>query len=480
MALVMNVRLLQGRYDAADGSREGVEWPPAPSRLFCALVASAPTEAERKALEWLENQSPPQIWAGELPQRARFRSERYAVTNKTSPKGGSQSHPGRTTAPLTRVSGIPDSDEFAFVWPESDPPDEVVEALAELAWKVPYLGRSTSTAAIRVHTKPTQRPEWGIYAPVPLDQPATDVGVPYPGYLAALDRAFEQGTSAWDVRRRVGYARPGEPVAEQADAVPGPFGAMLVFAFGQDVVLPSAGELLTLTNKLRETVLARIGEDIPGQVSGHTGSGHRHVAFLGLPEVGHRHARGRLHGLALALPHQIEPEAAHAVHQAVVENPLAHLNRGYGPVFPLRYQTERSNTKVLDPDRWIATGTGSRVWVSATPLMLDRFVRPNTDLAASIAHSVVTAGYPEPAHIQVSPAPMTPGAMQRPRKDTYPQDRPRRRVLHARIEFAEPVLGPVLVGSMRYLGLGLFEPRPGARLYAEAHSDQEEAADDAR
>src|SRR5699024_7197480 len=87
MALVMNVRLLQGHYDAADGSRESVEWPPAPSRLFCALVASAPTEAERKALEWLENQSPPQIWAGQLPQRARFRSERYAVTNKTAPKG---------------------------------------------------------------------------------------------------------------------------------------------------------------------------------------------------------------------------------------------------------------------------------------------------------------------------------------------------------------------------------------------------------
>jgi hypothetical protein len=36
-------------------------------------------------------------------------------------------------------------------------------------------------------------------------------------------------------------------------------------------------------------------------------------------------------------------------------------------------------------------------------------------------------------------------------------------MLHARVRFAEPVVGPVLAGSMRYLGLGLFLPaRPAS------------------
>jgi hypothetical protein len=58
----------------------------------------------------------------------------------------------------------------------------------------------------------------------------------------------------------------------------------------REVVLPASGELLTLTDKLRDTVMARIGENIPGQVSGHADPGRHHVGFEGLPEVGHRPA----------------------------------------------------------------------------------------------------------------------------------------------------------------------------------------------
>jgi hypothetical protein len=31
-------------------------------------------------------------------------------------------------------------------------------------------------------------------------------------------------------------------------------------------------------------------------------------------------------------------------------------------------------------------------------------------------------------------------------------------MVHARVRFHQPVIGPVLAGSMRYLGLGLFLP----------------------
>jgi CRISPR-associated protein Csb2 len=39
-----------------------------------------------------------------------------------------------------------------------------------------------------------------------------------------------------------------------------------------------------------------------------------------------------------------------------------------------------------------------------------------------------------------------------------PSNRPIKPIVHVRVTFDRPVVGPVLVGSMRYLGLGLFVP----------------------
>ncbi|WP_028649022.1 type I-U CRISPR-associated protein Csb2 [Nocardiopsis sp. CNT312] len=470
MALVMSVRLREGRYDAASGWAETVEWPPAPSRLFCALVASDPTREERLALAWLEQQPPPQVWASGL--EGRFRTDTFVVTNKTNSGGGSTSLPGRTNAPRTRVSALPSVSEVAFVWPDAAPSRDVVQVLGDLAWKVPYLGRSTSTVAIRVHTRPEMRPEWTVYEPTTLDGRTDAVlGIPFPGYLDALDEAFERGVSAWEVGRTIGYAaRRTAPAASTTPTasrtVQGPFASMMVFAFAQRTVRPGADELLSLTGKLRESVMARMGETVPAQVSGHDDQRRRHVAFVGLPDVGHPQARGTLFGLALVLPRDLEPQAAAALHQTMVRDRFTHLNRGHGPVFRLDYQAEPSGPRALDPSRWAMPWRGSRVWVSATPLMLDRYTRPNSDLAHCVSEAVVNAGYPAPVDVEVSQAPLTQGAMLRPRQGSYPKGRPRRKVLHARIEFPEPVTGPVLAGSMRYLGLGLFEPVPDADVQA--------------
>jgi CRISPR-associated protein Csb2 len=69
------VDLLAGRYAAmAYNDRDRVEWPPHPARLFSALVAtwgeddphSVQGQAERTALEWLEQQAPPEIIADRI------------------------------------------------------------------------------------------------------------------------------------------------------------------------------------------------------------------------------------------------------------------------------------------------------------------------------------------------------------------------------------------------------------------------------
>ncbi|KYF66263.1 type I-G CRISPR-associated protein Csb2 [Sorangium cellulosum] len=73
--LAIEVALLTGRYVAtAVDDRNRAEWPPHPARLFSALVdahfeALDPSTDERDALEWLEQQGPPEITAPEATAR---------------------------------------------------------------------------------------------------------------------------------------------------------------------------------------------------------------------------------------------------------------------------------------------------------------------------------------------------------------------------------------------------------------------------
>src|SRR5690242_17260530 len=68
--LAFEVEYLLWRVFAGDfGDRSSSEWPPHTGRLFSALAASffdnGGAKRERAALEWLENQSPPCLHAGE-------------------------------------------------------------------------------------------------------------------------------------------------------------------------------------------------------------------------------------------------------------------------------------------------------------------------------------------------------------------------------------------------------------------------------
>ena len=73
--LAIEVNFLTGRFVAtAHHDRKTTEWPPHPARFFSALVATwadpdHPDPAERRALEWLEEQPPPDICASEAVPR---------------------------------------------------------------------------------------------------------------------------------------------------------------------------------------------------------------------------------------------------------------------------------------------------------------------------------------------------------------------------------------------------------------------------
>ncbi len=460
MPLSILVRLRDGRYDAGGGRSDTAEWPPHPGRLFCALVASAVDDSHWRALRWLEAAGSPEVWAAD--RYTSVRRDGYVVTNITDRKGGSQHRLGRTNGMKTRFSAEPADPEFAFVWPAASPEPDTLQALRRLARRVPYLGRTTSPVTLLVGTEPAEpRAEWTRFVSTRLGQPAMAwLRVPYVGYTDRLRDAYNDGRRSWEVARTVPYTR-----AEAAPARPraaSPFSEMLIFGIARGVVKPAGDSLLAVTARLRQAVLARIGTDVPAQVSGHGADDRRHVAYLALPHVGHEHADGRILGVAVAVPDDLDPKAYARLWRAIVDRPLDRLTLRRDRVLPLEYLPSASSPWGLVPERWTAADRGgSRTWVTATPLMLDRFPgrsRGDDGVLKGIGESLVRAGYPEPRDWEFSPAAMIDGAIHRPRRDTMPSNRPCRPMVHVRVTFDQPVIGPVLAGAMRYVGLGLFVP----------------------
>lgn len=464
MPLSIMVRLQNGRYDAGGQRPSESEWPPHPARIFCALAASAVAEPDWVVLRWLEQQEPPQVWAEPINQVQRIQARAYVVQNAVEREGGNLTWPGRTNGLRARASTVPTSESFAIVWPDVDPPADVVNRLNLLAWKVPYVGRSSSLAQVSVvGMLPSELPGAGIHEPADFGSGrALDLRIPYPGYTDALRDAYLDGRRAWEVARTRPYryvrgttGRNGQ--AEMTDAVPGPFTDLMVWGIERPVARIGGDQVAALAGSLRKAVISLVPDPVPGQVSGHTDPGRPHVGFLVLPDVAHRHADGHVLGLALAIPEDLpEDELASLLRALILEPPMDRVPSPSGRPLAIRYGAGRGG---LRPSRWTAADRkGEREWVTATPMMVDGHVRRGSDAASQVARSLKIAGYPEPAEVEVSGTPLVAGAVWRPRPGTLPKDRPRRQIVHARVRFQQPVIGPVLAGSLRYLGLGLFLP----------------------
>ena len=469
MPMSISVRLRHGRYDAGGDRPSDAEWPPHPARVFCALAAAASTDAAWAALRWLEAHPAPEIWADPADRVRTSRTAAYVVENAIDAGGGNQTWPGRDNGMRTRAFAVPATDTFTVAWPHADPPAGVIAELRALARAVPYVGRSTSLAEVSVgQSAPGDPGGRVVYEAVPPgdSRAAWQVRVPYLGYVDELQAAYDDGRRSWEVSRAVPYAvRQHRAAPAGGDDRPSgrsaasPFEDLMVWALARPIARISGGQVVALASALRKAVMSRIPDPIPAQLSGHGAPGQPHLGFLALPDVGHEHADGHILGVALAVPRDLPPADLTLLLRGVIMDPLAQLRMPGGSTLTLQYGADRYG---LQPSRWEARSRGSREWVTATPLMLDGHLRRGRDEASEVARSLTIAGYPQPASVEVSAAPLTAGAVWRPRPGTMPTSRPQRRLLHARIRFAEPVIGPVLAGSMRYLGLGLFLPATSA------------------
>jgi CRISPR-associated protein Csb2 len=468
----LRVRYLTGRVYSAifeDGdTKRTTEWPPHPSRLFSALVSAwgegGAEEELRPALQWLEEQPAPKIYAGHHSPRKLVQSYVPVNDDRKMPEERSRK---RRAFPSAFLS---DPDVY-FVW-ESKPPVHLAAALDQILLRTSYLGQSSSLVAVEISDLPPER-NWAMWQPEASK--GVRMRVPHSGRLQDLCARYERfrknptKVHRPSVGRTTLYSKAsGEGNQQPAQGV---FDQMVVFRreAGPKASLRST---LSLLAALRGAIQKHSPDPIPEYLSGHSSgstlenpvpSEKPHVALVPLSFIGAQHATGEILGAALLLP--VTLTLKERTHCWDVASSITELAMPWGRwIVSLADAEERRRS--LQSETW---SPSHNIWSTVTPFVFDRYPK---DPYGKEAEQVVRAafarvGLPEPCeldlhynpwHLGVPKASLFPPAPARPTK-------PQRYHCHVLAQFDQPIKGPVVAGAGRYYGYGFFAPLFSKRVW---------------
>jgi CRISPR-associated protein Csb2 len=411
--VIVRVDFLRGAYVAADPANvAATEWPPAPARLFGALVAGAyAIGVDPEPLTALE--SAPEIrfgFAQAAPGSINYVPAAYI-------KGG------RPNREIRRPQMVGIDAPVFYGW------DAGVDSewLKPVLNAVTYLGRSESSARLSLVDDLPEMPH--ALVPDPLGDEL--LRAPEAGWLATLQARY--GSPARVIPPYVGYTDPREQVT------PSPWGELFALR-ASPAELPDA---VRLGEALRAATMSHAPAQMSPVLHGHDPVPH--AAWLTLPNVGHPHADGRVLGLGMLLPRSAsEAERTEAV-SALAQ--VARTGRA-GHVAVRRPAGHEHVPAALSRPGWARQ---SSTWATATPIVLERHPRRGQSVESLIADTCERWGYPRPAAVEVSQYSrlrgVPPARSFRPRKGG--------RWTHATLYWDRPVRGPMLLGRDQYFGLGL-------------------------
>ena len=461
--LAFDVELLQGTYradpdgSAPTGRQTNGEWPPAPSRLLAALIAADGTGDQTKRttgaeLELLAATDPPMIHADPDPHHQTL-EDRY-VAGQDRARNQQQEYVARTgvlVRPGVRVA--PRNPSVRFVY-DVEVGDEDLAALRYRAARVGYLGCADSPVNITVaHLADgaVDGSEDMLWVPDPDGQEV--VNVHEAGDVARWAAAFEawskHGATRSQTRRyqpRANYRHPFDPPADTR------LGRVPVWLRFQN---PVAGRrAAVVTHGLKKATLARYQQDHgdpPSWLHGHVNdaeSDYQLARFLALPNVGHRHSDGKIHGAAVWVPSEVDESDVRNL--ASTLSAIKSLSLADGS----KITVDRSRRVwTTNPQRW--QGPAHR-WVTALPAVSDWHHRIDS---RAVIRWCEQAGLPKPVQFRISRKPLLPGSVDlhpdETRRPGHTQTRP---YAHVGLLFEAPVTGPVVIGSARSYGLGLCAP----------------------
>jgi CRISPR-associated protein Csb2 len=473
MTLMLEIEHLLGVAFAARTPASDVpDWPPQLDRVYSALVAAwgarGERPEERRALEWLEAQPAPELAASNgFPRSAAivFVPPNDPHTRKIADRRVMPAL--RRRQPRRFPAYRPHDPVVSLVWRNVMPENDILSALNALAADTPYIGHSISLTRCRFYDGSS---------PAELESSRRRV---YRGRLAELERQFHTGQ-----RPSPGEAVRSTPI-EKERARTSLFDDRWLVLEHADGDMPDLRAAALLAKSLRNAIMAGydragLSHAIPAEVSGHAADGkpskEPHLAIAPMAFIGSRYASGAVLGFALIPPRHRDLLAEQEFQRALREiMPLTDASgrrelmldaAGLQVTFKIADAAERRS---LDPAPYVAEAA---VWASCTPLVLDRHLRETGNAAREaeieqlIRQSCINIGLPEPSQIvaskhsamEGSPSAYPSGASPKWMRWRLPESLASRQLLHALLEFSEPVRGPVIIGAGRFVGLGLCRP----------------------
>jgi CRISPR-associated protein Csb2 len=455
--LCVEVRYLFNKYHGSRNGGRRPDYPPSPHRLFQTLAAAANSYAgmsdvAKEALQWLEKQSPPQIIVPVSSLGSRLttfvpNNDMNVVARAWAKGKAPEKKPEELrTAKILRPLHLGGDATVRFLWPVEDG-SSLLHRICEICRHIHHLGLGIDMVVGngRVIDEAEKNRLPGITS-IPIE--GKGWRVPVEGSLEDIMDRYRQQMNAVPLNQydEVAYVREAETrrppmraftlVNEDGDYC----------RFDSTDIMVVAAELRHATHE-RSKKLRLDPDFVEGYVCGHAYGRHDkddRFAYVPVPTLA---PAGRDNDIRRVM-----------LIQGRANSKADSLVRRLSNV----WLSGKARLRPIDnPDKDGVMrkylGAAER-WATVTPMVLPGHLngrglaRRQTKLVLkSLAHAGIMTPVSE---IHLQPDPIFPGA-ERAGCYRVPEYLRQFTRTHAIITFSEPVLGPVVIGAGRYIGLGL-------------------------
>jgi len=484
----LTIRLHDRRYHGSD------EWPPAPARVFQALVAGAaqgrhvPDDAAR-ALKLLEGFAPPVI-AAPAARRGQ-RVSMFVPNNDLDAVEGDPDRIGEVRTKKTVQPQLLDGDAiFLYAWPLPEAGGDELIALADglyqlgrgvdPAWSVGELLDDEQLASrLRAHGGTIHHPTSG--------DGSNELAVPTPSSFVSIVRRFDAGLIRLRPSGdgRTSFVQP--PKAHFAmvryDGTP-PFHLFELRSESEPAKSSpwATWRVTSLIEHVRDTAVVALSHALPerkadiervlvGRKSdgANTGPIAERVRFIPLPSIGHEHADQSIRRVLVQIPRG--PLTEGDVLWALAGRPFFNPTTG---------EVEDTTLAAAPEDEMVKRyRASSRTWSSVTPLALGSAMRRRIEpkrqreeaksaterdaeeriarqaVAQSLRHAGIEGSLVR-VHVQREPFEAHGTRAERFAEGTRFA---KETLWHVEIELDREIRGPLVLGHGRFLGLGVLAPK---------------------